>query len=113
MTLEIGDVSIGEPKQGDQVYALTAAAQNTHLLMEREPRRGGKRKPRSKSPGQSPRRDGRGTNREQVSNSAWALSAGVDDHDLAFGDALLDSGASHVILPLSELTPPERYMLMG
>eukprot|EP00971_Amphidinium_carterae_P024102 475660-Amphidinium_carterae.1 len=29
--------------------------------------------------------------REQVSNLARAHSAGVDDHDLSFGDALLDS----------------------
>eukprot|EP00971_Amphidinium_carterae_P331086 6464473-Amphidinium_carterae.1 len=32
------------------------------------------------------------------------FSAGVE-RDLSHGDALLDSGASHVILPMSELTP--------
>eukprot|EP00971_Amphidinium_carterae_P306764 6096391-Amphidinium_carterae.1 len=45
-----------------------------------------------------------GTKREQASNSATALSAGVD-YDVTYGDALLDSGASHVILPMNELTP--------
>eukprot|EP00971_Amphidinium_carterae_P192981 3829442-Amphidinium_carterae.1 len=41
------------------------------------------------------------------SHSARALSAGVN-HDLSCGDALLDSGASQVILPLEELDEESR-----
>eukprot|EP00971_Amphidinium_carterae_P236905 4702115-Amphidinium_carterae.2 len=67
---------------------------------------GGNGKPRGKSPGQSPKSDGKGTRREQVPIRLGPLLLHliINFH---FGNALLDSGASHVILPLNnnELSP--------
>eukprot|EP00971_Amphidinium_carterae_P226911 4500358-Amphidinium_carterae.2 len=67
-------------------------------------RNGGKGKPTGKSFGKSTKSDSSSTwtKKDQVPNSARTLSASVK-YDLLSGDALLDSGASHVILRLEEL----------